>query len=109
MSFESNDERMERLEEQFAGMLDIQNRLAQLMRLQRRKDLELVKLIALVRSEHLALARFVFSGPLVPDCDWKRDCLKEVSDTEAAMKEIESKFAQLSQNAQNLLPPLPGA
>lgn len=90
MSYESNDERIERLENQVAELIKIQKGTLGLSQDQGEVNFCVVSLIVLLKNESIALLRFLVSSSLIEDDKARRQFLDQVSRLESQSEKIEA-------------------
>jgi len=107
MSCESNDERIERLENQVAELIKIQKGTLGLSQDQGEVNFCVVSLIVLLKNESIALLRFLTSSPLVEDEKERQELLNSVSRLESNCENVEAMVARLGKAIQNPEPEAP--
>lgn len=94
MSFESTEERIERLEEQVAVLLQFRT-----VSLEQHRNLP--KVIVELKYFHVALLRFLASLPLIEDDKVRQQFLDGISRLESVCEKTEAMAARLGKEVQN--------
>ena len=109
MSYESNDERMERLEQKFTELLGIQKAMLKLnldkVQHQRTLNISFLKEAVFLKNNQDALVRYISSSSLITDEVVRRQFLDEVSRWESASEKMEKMLADLEKEPPEPLPP----
>ena len=107
MSYESNDERIERLENQVAELIKIQKGTLGLSQDQGEVNFCLASMIVLLKNDFLALLRFLVSSSLIEDDKARRQFLDQVSRLESQSEKMEAMVARLGKAIQSPEPEAP--
>jgi hypothetical protein len=107
MSYESNDERIERLENQVAELIKIQKGTLGLSQDQGEVNFCVVSLIVLFKNESIALLRFLASSSLIENENERLQLLRGVSRLESDCEKVEAMVARLGKVIKNPEPEAP--
>jgi len=109
MSYESNDERIERLENQVAKLLSAQRAELRLIEAdeqhQRAMNIHFLKSAVLLKNNQDALAHYFASSSMIIDEGMRRQFLDQVSRQESASEKTEKMLADLEKDSPPPLPP----
>jgi uncharacterized protein (UPF0335 family) len=98
MSFESTDERIERLENQVEALTKIEMRSLEMHQY-------LPKAIIPLQNDHIAILRFLANSPLIADDKVRQQFLTCVSRLERECEQMEAMVASFGKEIQNPEPP----
>jgi hypothetical protein len=106
MSFESSEEKIERLENILAGVIDGQRKTNDLFARLIVEDAFLMKLLMALKNENMSFMRWLVSTPLITDEKIRKDFLDSIAKMESIFDQLEAaQNAHLKTMGENFPPP----
>lgn len=107
MSFESTDERIEKLENQVAELVKIGIASQGLFRNHQLLKRDIFNMIVILKNDQISLLRFLVGSSLIKDDNVKRQFLSQVSRLESDCENMEAMVADLGKAIPNPEPEAP--
>ena len=107
MRYESNDERIERLENQVAKLEKIVIGILEVLQKGRAGNMRLTSLIILLKNDQVAIMRFLLSDSFIKDDNVRKQFLSQVARLESDCEKMEAMVADWGKAIQNPEPEAP--